>query len=829
LKNLLLKYFDTNQAIRENFHFFKIFVKNSTQGLLISIVFIGVLIGFDFLSREITTSLCNSNNNFFNAIADFIYNINNVIGIKFLDYFKDVIVIVAGVIGVILGLFFTTFLNIITAKYSNINSVITTLLLEQKTINRYFKLLSVLVASAIIFQFLLIIGYYPTVISASLFSLSVILAIIAFIFYGKSSLIYFNAGALAFDLIAANNNTLYRAHKNKKTFKTLNERKHVLPKIKRNINKIKIIVDESSKPTMANTALDSISAELLTFSIYYNSYKHTIPSNNNWHLQIQKNKKWDEANTSDYLMNNKSGPFLFPKTVDDINSIEKLIIETQFFIFNKSDVIDEKIQLLQEQYKYLQVIAYQSDIELFEEFFNELETFILSQVLNTANINFEKRIQFVSLYITLFVQYLVGINYNFQRIIKIDKLRKLARNVHNFKDTDSVMNLPYSIRIWIDDYQEKLLNEKHFERKIITPLFYTEYELAYQIQNIFKSHFEKISLFIFNQIPKISKKLKESKMLIEALELNSESLELYQKIEDFSGVIENTIIQINQLNLSQEPKFDFNERKELLNQNEVFREKIAKEMWDLGTASYLIESKILPDIFGNFYQFISSDILKKILIDKPSELPEYLPKFLTYNVLYIESLRKKIDIKRFEFTASKIFPLIVDLFEISSISIIIWKAFNLTEVEKSFYYYWDNMFGGDNEKEKGFWQMLYPIYKYFNQSMLGMSTPSYIKEHNRKSALADFLKNSSLVSLKNGNGDTIPSFIQYYDTENNDLYFKEVVRRLSVDGIGGLTSDNISEVFIEYYLRTRMSLKELNIEETRYGTNLQRNLGRDYK
>ena len=264
-----MKYYDTRQIIHENFHFSKRLIRNSIQGLLVSVVFIGLLIGIDYLSREITSSLCSSNNNLLNSIADFFYKINDIIGIKFLDYFKDVIVIVAGVIGVILGLFFTTFLNIITAKYSNINSVITSQLLEQKTINRYFKLLAILVASAIIFQFLLIIGYSPTFISAFIFTICVILAIIAFISFGKSSLIYFNAGALALDLISDNINILYRANKNKKTLKKLDERKQILPKIRRNIYKIKKIVEESSKPSLANTALDSISSELLRFSIDY--------------------------------------------------------------------------------------------------------------------------------------------------------------------------------------------------------------------------------------------------------------------------------------------------------------------------------------------------------------------------------------------------------------------------------------------------------------------------------------------------------------------------------------------------------------------------------
>jgi len=171
LKRLTLKYFDTKQELQENADFLKRLVRNSLEGLLVSILFIGTLIGLDYLARELVISLGNSNKNYLNSVADIIYRINNIIGIKFLDYFKDVIVIVAGVLGVILGLFFTTFLNIITTKYANINSAIINQVLKQKTINRYFKLLAILVSSAVIFQFLLITGYYPTFISAFIFSI----------------------------------------------------------------------------------------------------------------------------------------------------------------------------------------------------------------------------------------------------------------------------------------------------------------------------------------------------------------------------------------------------------------------------------------------------------------------------------------------------------------------------------------------------------------------------------------------------------------------------------------------------------------------------------
>lgn len=385
---------------------------SSKQGFLISILFIGFLLSLDYGARKITIYLCFSANNTLNSCADFFYKVNDFIGVKFLDYFKDVIVIVAGVLGVILGLFFTTFLNIITSKYSNINSTIISQLLEQKVINRYFKLLAILVSSSIIFQFLLVIGYYPTFLSAFLFSLIVIVTLLAFIFFGRYSLIYFNAGNLVFDLISSCNQILNRVYENKKYFYTNQKGKETLPSIIRNIEKIKIIVEESTKPQLSNTALDSISDELLSFAIRYNSFKHTFPSDKDWHPKAQKHKRWDEASSSEFEMFSRIGSSLFPETVDDFLYIEKQIINTQFFIFRNIVNPNGKVQLIYNQFKYLQTVSFQCEVELFETFFDQLESYVKDNLKIKDNKENEENLQLISLYANLLIQYLVGLNCN---------------------------------------------------------------------------------------------------------------------------------------------------------------------------------------------------------------------------------------------------------------------------------------------------------------------------------------------------------------------------------------------------------------------------------
>ena len=827
LKKLKVTYYDKKTDFKENIGFFKRLFNSSKQGLFISVIFIGTLVGLDIGATEIVNALCHSTNNTLNSVADYLLKINNFIGIKYLDYFKDVIVIVAGVLGVILGLFFTTFLNIITSKYSNINSTIISEILEQKIINRYFKLLAILVSSSITFQFLLVVGYNPTFISAFLFSIIVIIALLAFIFFGRYSLIYFNAGNLVFDLISSSNQILNRVYKNKKYFYYKNNGKRTLTSVIRNINKIRIIVEESTKPQLSNTALDSISDELLKFSLRINSFKHTFPSNKEWHPKTQKYKRWDEASSSEYEMYGRIGASLYPETVDDFLYIEKQIIDTQFFIF-KNLPSDDKVKIAYNQLKYLQVISIQCEEELFDTFFNQLESFVKENLKSKEDNNaIETNLQLISLYANLIIQYLVGFNYNLERIINEPQLRKLSKAIHFQKDTDTVMQFPYAIRVWLDNYQSKLRSEILNEKKVITPLFYTEFELSYQLQLLLKNYFEGLSKNIHKRILSFSAYLKSNDYPLEALEFLSESMDSFKKVKFFSGILKNKIEKdINALNHKKEAKYTFNEREDIVIENEKLQKSVISQIWEVGYSSYSVDNKGLPDLFGNFYQLISQDILEKTFSDNALELIKYLPQFYTYNVLYIDSLRLKIDNKRIEYTSSKLFPLVVDLFEISAITIIIFKLTGNKKLEDCFFDYWNKAFKTDEEDLK-FWSMIMPIYRYFNQPIFGLSTPSYVREHERKNRLEDYLKNSKFVNLveeTSARGFYLPE--KCYKTDCEDIYIKEVVRNLRSDGLG-FGYEELADIFIEYFLRTRISLKGLEIKETNYGSELRRNVERD--
>ena len=67
---------------------------------------------------------------------------------------------------------------------------------------------------------------------------------------------------------------------------------------------------------------------------------------------------------------------------------------------------------------------------------------------------------------------------------------------------------------------------------------------------------------------------------------------------------------------------------------------------------------------------------------------------------------------------------------------------------------------------------------------------------------------------------TIP--IEKYVTDISDPYVQAFVDSMSIDFMSFIDLD---EIFVEFFLRTRISLKDLQIKETRYGEQLRRLMG----
>ncbi len=316
----------------------------------------------------------------------------------------------------------------------------------------------------------------------------------------------------------------------------------------------------------------------------------------------------------DMEMWNRQGFSLPPKQETDYNAFEKQLIDIQFLIFEQyGDGVANNLQLLNEQYKYLQVVAFQCELEIFKSYFDNLEKLIVVR-LNDDNskLKLTDKVSLVSIYASHLIQYLVGLNHNFDRIITKEKIRKLSSEIHSGKEITSAIPIPYKIRKWINDYQDKLNKEVYYEGMILTPLFHTEYELADQLQLVFKTHIVEVLEEMYGRIAAFGKKLTDGKRLLEAVDFLYEPLDIAPKSHYFTGTIDNRIAELNEFNLKKETPFNFNERGRVLSKCDEFEKDTLSKIWDMGIHSYpAVEIDDLPDMFGSIYNLLCKDIVKK--------------------------------------------------------------------------------------------------------------------------------------------------------------------------------------------------------------------------
>jgi len=802
--------------------FIRQITKYGLGGIALSIIPLFLILLIEQLAKQLLAYLLIfPNNSIYYLIAEKIIYLNNLIGIKNFDYLSIVSSIAAGVIGVILGLFYTAFLTIIATKYSNVHINISYKLIEQKTINKYFILLSTVTSLAFLFQLVLTTGYQPTIISSIIFAAIIVATITTFFRYGKYALMYFDVGFLVEDLINTNNQVIRKIILHKNKIDALGQGQAYLRRIYLNIKNILLIVQESKRPETRNISLDSISANLLEFAKYFNSIKHTIPSSEGWHFQITKYKGWEDAQDWDYSALRSTGADIMPTNSISYNQIERMIIEIQFELFESYITNTDKLAILFGQGQFLQVTAIQCDYEILQFYVEKLEGFVIQKVKEANKGDIKFRLNIIQTYLHLIISYLVGFNYNL-KIFSAKNIDDIARSISETKDPSSITQFPYFLRIWLDKYQIRLQNEKKINERVITPKFYTEYELLAQISYELKDHLTKAISYLQSQISKLSETLVLAELQIEALMLNMDSIEINKKFEFFSYTLKEKIDSLNELNYQKDALFVFKDLQDTIDNNKFFYNKLIDNIWELGMFSFNISKKDIPDLYGKYYILIINDITDKLLLNPKESIDpiNYLNKFNVACIQYLEKMRIKYsDINNLEYSISKIYPFIIDLLDINSIALIVNRIITRNMNDDKIFELW-NKWVDNNVPEIEFWKWIIAVYN-FGKMNVGIKFQSYQKKHFRSTKFESYLINNYLVVSTTGTIGLGKSLVEKYKSNVNDIHVQTIARSMHM---GSISFIELDEIFVEIYLRTRISIKTLNIKETRYGEQLRRTL-----
>jgi hypothetical protein len=279
-----------------NRNFLSTLISLSAKGVLISLILAAMLVILDkSYSFLVSLGLEGNSGSIVCKIALSLAEFNLEFQASGLQYFTGLINIGAGVLGVLLGLFYTAFLTIVATKYSNINTVLSNHLLQQKSLNKYFTLLSSITSLSFVFQFFLYLGYRPLIVSSLIYVLTVIFIVASFTRYGRTLHIYFDPSSLAIDILEGCYSTFQKALRYKGIISSLSKGKLYIHRIFNEVDKIETIIEESKNPQVSNTSLDIISMRLADFTRYLLVQKHKIPSSKDWNIEVVKHKKWEDA------------------------------------------------------------------------------------------------------------------------------------------------------------------------------------------------------------------------------------------------------------------------------------------------------------------------------------------------------------------------------------------------------------------------------------------------------------------------------------------------------------------------------------------------------
>jgi hypothetical protein len=745
------------------------------------------------------------------------YRLNEFFPVKDVSQLAYGITIGASVLGVLLGLFFTTFLTIVSTRYANISSTIRTQLLEQPIINYYFTFLTVIISTSFLFQFTLIIGYQPTIISCILLALFIVIAISSFVGYGKISLIFYDLGYLVIDLIQKSEEQLENIRLFRSDIDSGAEGRNYLGSIYSNLDKIDKIVEEARNPQLTNTSLDEISSMLLEFSITYNAVKSIIPARKGWHIEVMQAKKWENAQQWDLSILRTTGVDMIPQRIDDFNFIEKKISSIQFRLFNHYVTDDKGLMILAGQSNYLAQIAGQYDVTLFEHYIDLLEKFMLQKVVKNREHDEKFEAKIVQLFSYLMTTYLYGAN-NHIMAINTDQLKKTAEDIHKCNPANDVYRLPYSMMKWVDEYQQRLLNEKKIVDTAVTPLFYTEYLLVATLADRIIDFWDKVIVLITKRLSKITAELSAAGLNKQALQFVIGFNETHFKANVYLSNAEQKIREFNKLNWQKKNPVSFINYQDIEKKNQQLQQNVIDQIWALISKVHFADDDE-EDIQGHAYQLISGDLISKIFHKdaSPEQIAKYLGIFLRAAITYIEDLRKRYaGDENWINNNVRLLPLIMDILQLNALAICVGKIFDNSIVDHVIDI-WDKLF--TEESERTFWAFLYTAYEIYNQPQFGLSTNAYQKEQERNNALEAFLIEHAIMTKQPVTGQNRMSYGLEYVTAVPDAYIQALVKHIDAERGNDV---KLHEIFIEYFLRTRIALKDIPIGETRYGRTVRR-------
>lgn len=736
---------------------------------------------------------------------------------------NEIVGAIAGVLGLILGLFYTAFLTIISTQYASLNGIIRSIVVNQETLNRYFYMLSFGTAFSLWYLTAITFGYSPTRVSILILTMSSVSFLFSFIFFGKRSLIYFDIGVLVNDILFYNYSLFKRAVRQSNVWPFVRLDSKFLDRIYTNSLKIELLLAETER-TKTVSSIEQVTTALLRYLVFYSFNKHKIPSDEEWQIKVIKERNWDEARDIDYSLLESSGIGLIASPKADVNVIEKYLHKIQFKALNLQLITSGRLDRLQFDSNYLQLIAIGLDVELIKDYFEHLSELLfrskdpMSESESNGLYNGECK-QFVELMISV----VLGFQNNLASITSAEFVSEFVDSTHNGGHMNRYM--PYKLRPEFDFMVKSLIQEAKLEEVEATRDFYIKFFISSRIAQVIDDYWNDLLEYFVTYLKNRIRSLSKSDHSLSSLFLAVYSMETLNKMTNVNRLVEKKIDILNEFNYQFETDA-YESVHTVKNKNllEQLRNEIIRSIFQSGVKNIDKQVEGQLDAVGTGYVIIRAEI-ERMLFEEgihQMELSLMLRKYFGFAFLYLQSRSRRYehqaDIERV------VYPIIRDVMDIFSISVLLSLLKNKQGVIESLLNY-ANRVHRHSEDELEFWRSIMSIYYDFKDNRRVFANVSYQNELARKKRLREYITDSENVDLVHSNDDSIRGHSgKYVSKLNDDVYLRLILNTVSPVGVDDIRLD---EFFIEYYLRTRLYLKGLNLKETRFAKRLSNELGKD--
>lgn len=741
---------------------------------------------------------------------------SNLIIITVQDKIFTILSVIVSLGGLLLALFYPLLATVASSAYSKIRSDIRQLLLRERNSNFFVNQLAFLVSSALLILIATLFDVKVGLVILIFIALYTLRAIFSVVVMGFGIFNYFDPSLLMQAIVEDLKHFTTKASVNGFYWEDHNFQEAYRKEVNLLLEQSDTIVGLcASENYLQDTSFKNTINNLTHFLNIYLHIKPYIPTKSNWFTQIPDYKPLFVANMTRREMARKVNQFVQPDIKHDHYWVEESVINSFSKALNKLIVLKQ----------WNQAIILFQDLSIIGRFLGQRANFHSSSLLmdkigeiiresfkgfasfkNKTTDELIYRVSIIDNYLVLIEESFIGFFNNVQSLNKV----KLSGLLEKIKWSD---NKDYYKAEFIDElieYCERihddLVFEKSVEGKRVTPDWAVTQFVVMQYLFIVLKSIDKITSYPRNYIMSFIKTFeKEGAFIFSSLFAlrGLHTIWIMQRNLDSTIPIIKSFDEIQKQKDTRWAKFDFEKYFDLMLQyTSYFKRVILKNMNKLSMIEW---DKSLPNLFAESYVVVCGELNEILYKNQFNSFELYFEQFIDGAVNASSFIRQYSETQRFEehYTNQLSNQTIMDLLDISGLALIYSKLYKDDRIWKVCQNQWDKFLDKkfeNLEAEKKFIEFLLANYGYWQQELSTIQV-GFERAHARQEKLNMKLEELGLLEDRYGLFESRRTNLQY-----DDKIFEIISEDYSIRDL----HHNYAEYFIEFYLRCRLSSKNIS-------------------